>query len=143
MTGVIQKTIFTLKKLYMSSSEKEYFEIRNKKTKRLRNIVTAVSILSFFGSSSFAVIGALQQAHQNIAQVDNANLALQNQVQSYELVLQREPGNRLALEGLVNTRLQMNDTNGAIESLEKLTKLYPQEQAYKLQIEQLKKHSSK
>ena len=124
----------------MSSSEKEYFETRSKKRKRLQNIVTVVSIISFFGSTGFAVIGGLQQANQTSNQPTpvSGESVLQQQARGFELVLQREPENRVALEGLANTRVELKNTQGAIALLEKLIKLHPEEAGYKAQLEQLK-----
>ncbi|MCT0253998.1 MULTISPECIES: M48 family metallopeptidase [unclassified Synechocystis] len=60
----------------------------------------------------------------------------------YEKVLEREPNNPNALQGLVEARLQMGDLAGAIAPMEKLTKIYPEEEglkqllaAIKLQVE--------
>ncbi|MBE9174164.1 tetratricopeptide repeat protein [Synechocystis salina LEGE 06155] len=62
--------------------------------------------------------------------------------EGYEKVLQREPDNPNALQGLVEARLQMGDLAGAIAPMEKLTKIYPEEEglkqllaAIKLQVE--------
>jgi cytochrome c-type biogenesis protein CcmH/NrfG len=50
---------------------------------------------------------------------------LKKQAQGYENVLKKEPKNKAALIGLTNTRLQMQDYQGAIASLEKLQALDP------------------
>jgi hypothetical protein len=47
----------------------------------------------------------------------------------------------VALEGLVEIRLQMQDTQGAIAPLERLVELHPQEAGYKVQLDELKQLS--
>lgn len=69
--------------------------------------------------------------------------SLAEQARGYETVLQREPNNQTALEGLVNTRFQMQDAKGAIAPLEKLVKLYPDRSDYKALLMQAKHHQIK
>ncbi|MEY2983410.1 MAG: hypothetical protein RLZZ568_27 [Cyanobacteriota bacterium] len=51
--------------------------------------------------------------------------------EGYAKVLEREPDNANALQGLVEARLQLGDLPGAIPPLEKLTQLYPEQDPLK------------
>ncbi|RAM49123.1 MAG: tetratricopeptide repeat protein [Hapalosiphonaceae cyanobacterium JJU2] len=127
----------------MASSGEEYLLNRNKKIERRKRILTWVSIVSFVGSGVFAIVPTLQQVIENPStQSVSAESSLQQQEKGFELVLQREPENRTALEGLVKIRLQLQDSKGAVEPLEKLVKLNPERQDYKDALEQLKKQVS-
>ncbi|MDZ8105968.1 MAG: tetratricopeptide repeat protein [Nostoc sp. DedQUE12a] len=126
----------------MPGKGEEYLIARKKQIERRQRIVTMVSMVSFFGSMVFAAIPPIQQAIQSskpVAASVSPESALQEQVQGYELVLQREPENQLALEKLSLLRLQLKDTKGAIELLEKLVKLYPDRQDYKTVLANVKK----
>lgn len=114
--------------------------------KRFQKIVTVVSIISLFGSTAYGAIGAINNA---IKPTENTNTAaslesqLLTQERGYKMVLQREPENQVALKGLVEVRLQMKNAKGAIEPLEKLVKLNPSQQKYKMLLAHVKKQVGK
>lgn len=117
-------------------------EIAGSSRQRFQKIVTWVSIVAFFGSTAYGAYGAINQAMNQPAANANAAVSPESQLQAqekgYELVLEREPDNRIALEGLVATRLQMMKTKEAIAPLEKLVKLAPERQDYKTVLAQVK-----
>ncbi|BAY26017.1 hypothetical protein NIES2100_58270 [Calothrix sp. NIES-2100] len=124
--------------------DEEYLINRGKKIQRRQQFLTVVSLVSFFGSIIFAAVPVIQQAIQPsktaVAQAENT---LEQQAKGLELVLQREPKNEVALEALVNVRIKLKDTQGAIQTLEKLVELHPERQDYKAVLEEMKKELGK
>jgi cytochrome c-type biogenesis protein CcmH/NrfG len=110
--------------------------------KRFQQILTIISIVSFFGSTAYGAIAAIGSALKQPKEVATAAASFESQLQAqergYELVLQREPENQVALRGLMEARLQMKDAKGAIAPLEKLVKLNPSQQEYKMLLAQVK-----
>ncbi len=122
-------------------------------TKPIHRIFLLVSIVSFFGSTALSAVRIINNAPQ--LSIENTNvesssveaqrqlqadqLQLKEQEQEYEIVLKQEPNNQLALEGLVEVRLQMQNAKGAIKSLKKLTQLYPNQPKYKTLLAQVEK----
>lgn len=66
---------------------------------------------------------------------------LEDQARGYEVVLQREPDNQVALQGLVQARLQLRDLKGAIAPLEKVAALNPSRTEYTVLLAQLKQYN--
>jgi len=62
---------------------------------------------------------------------------LEGEARGYEVVLQREPENQTALQGLVQVRIQLGDLQGAIAPLEKLIAFYPNQTEYRLVLGQI------
>ncbi len=63
---------------------------------------------------------------------------LEDQARGFELVLQREPENQTALQGLADARIKLGDIKGAIPSIEKLAALNPSQTQYALLLAQAK-----
>lgn len=63
---------------------------------------------------------------------------LEAQAKGYELVLEREPDNQTALQGLVDARIQLGDINGVVAPLEKLVELNPTVPDYAVLLAQTK-----
>lgn len=63
---------------------------------------------------------------------------LEDQARGFELVLQREPENQTALQGLADARIKLGDIKGAIPSIEKLAALNPAQTQYTLLLAQAK-----
>ncbi len=57
-------------------------------------------------------------------------------------VLEREPNNQNALEGLVQMRINMKDYEEAVPPLEKLVELNPEREDYQEVLAQLKQATS-
>ena len=126
----------------MASSGEDYLVVRQRQIERKKRILTIVSIVSFLGSTVFAVVPLVQRATQNpppVTTTKSIESSLREQAKGYELVLQREPNNQMALEKLSLVRVQMKDFKGASELLEKLVKLHPDREDYKVVLADMKK----
>jgi cytochrome c-type biogenesis protein CcmH/NrfG len=129
----------------MESTQKKSSNSRVHRSDRIKQIFALVSMVGFGGSAIFGMVSlfgsGLSSQHQQksapVAVSQESLLAAQER--GYETVLQREPQNQTALEGLANVRLQMNNQVGAIEPLEKLLKLNSDRADYKALLGQVKK----
>lgn len=127
----------------MDGSKEEYVVKHREKAKKRQKLVILISIISFLGSTVMAAIPAIQEIFQqdDVPQAASVESTLKQQEQDYKLVLEREPNNQVALDGLLKVRLELNDIPGAIETLEKLVKLNPERADYKQGLENLKKEA--
>ena len=104
---------------------------KNEQKKRISRIFTGISAVMFLGSAGFGLIRMLTnpaQSTQASNQAEDLTQRLQAQARGYEKVLQREPENQTALQGLVEIRLQMNDFERIVEPLETLIRLNPEQE---------------
>ncbi|MEG4866675.1 MULTISPECIES: tetratricopeptide repeat protein [unclassified Microcoleus] len=114
------------------------------KSDRVKQIFALVSMVSFGGSAIFGIVNlfssglSIQHRQKPVAAAVSQESLLAAQERGYVTVLQREPQNLTALEGLANVRLEMNNKVGAIEPLEKLVKLNPDRADYKVLLGQAK-----
>jgi cytochrome c-type biogenesis protein CcmH/NrfG len=103
--------------------------------KPLQQILILFSAFAFLGSTVFGLVGLFGNAQQTSTATEtaaNPQIAqLENQAKGYELVLQREPENQTALQGLVQARLEIGDLQGAVAPLEKLVETNPEQESYK------------
>ena len=103
------------------------------KKKRILRIFTLISAIAFLGSAGFNVFRMLTnpaRSTQVSTQAEDLTQQLQAQARGYEMVLQREPENQIALQGLVEIRLQMKHFERTIEPLKTLVRLNPQQEQY-------------
>ncbi len=101
--------------------------------KTWQKVVVIVSGLALLGVMVFPMMGSLNQSsssnQQTTANADGSpEERLKAIAQGYEKVLEREPNNPTALQGLVEARLQLRDLEGAIAPMEKLVSLYPEQE---------------
>jgi len=121
---------------------------QNTSPKPLQRIIIMISGLAFAGSTIVGTIGLFTGSFpQSKNPVKTATTTKDSQLKAqehgYELVLQREPENQVALQGLVQTRLNMNDLPGSIAPMEKLVKLNPDNAEYKALLAGIKQRVGK
>ncbi|QDZ39073.1 tetratricopeptide repeat protein [Euhalothece natronophila Z-M001] len=120
----------------MSSSQDK----QSKKTWIL--VVLALIVIAFVGVSILPFLANRdqpQQATNGANQQQQEELA--DQARGYEAVLEREPDNENALQGLLEIRLQQGDVEGAIAPLEQLADLNPEQEAYRILLAQAKQET--
>ncbi|MBF2000799.1 MAG: tetratricopeptide repeat protein [Synechococcales cyanobacterium M58_A2018_015] len=107
-----------------------------------KQLLLLVSLVMFGSSTLLATLRLFSTgAPQTADPVAAESPTLADQARGYELVLQREPDNTVALEGLATARLQMQDAQAAIAPLEKLVKLNPDRADYAALLAQARQAS--
>lgn len=95
--------------------------------------ISLLPLLSSIGNSSSRSVSSIPTSEPT-----NAQEVLEQRARGYELVLEREPQNQAALEGLVETRIQLMDLAGTIEPLETLADIHPDQPEYRVILGQTK-----
>ena len=116
----------------------------NKKNKTWILVVIGIIVVAFVGVSVIPFLNnepSPQQANNPSSapaqtQPEPENLA--DKARGYEAVLEKEPENESALQGLIEVRIQQGDIEGALPPLEKLADLNPDQQAYRILLAQAK-----
>ena len=109
--------------------------------KRTVRFMTVIAITLFLGHTGYYMGKGLFSPPKKAAPPKTVetviNSRLKTQEQGYQTILEREPENQIALEGLLLVRLEMNDAEGAIEILEKLVELNPEREDYQEYLKEL------
>ncbi|NJL90150.1 MAG: tetratricopeptide repeat protein [Coleofasciculaceae cyanobacterium SM2_1_6] len=112
--------------------------------KSLMNGLAIFGAISFLGSTTYGMAGIIQQGMEPPPAVTtqdpvaSKNAELLARARGYELVLQREPNNTTALEGLAIAKIELGDAQGAIAPLERLVELNPENPEYKAALDQVR-----
>ena len=101
-------------------------------------IVMGIMLFSLITVSALPLVGSVIEGKQFAKSPDSEVIILSQQelakleaeASGYQKVLEREPNNATALNGLLNIRLQQKDLAGAIAPLEKLANLNPEQTEY-------------
>ena len=107
-----------------------------KKKKNLLRVVTLIMGLGFVGSTLAIALGSVFSSNNYTTETEPSEDApsveeqIAMQVRGYEKVLEREPENLTALQGLAQIHLQTRNTEKAIAVLEQLVEYYPEQPEY-------------
>jgi len=118
------------------------------KGKKVSRVITLILGLGFAGATlAIALSSVFSQNHSYNTAANNPDLPsaeeqIQIQVDGYEKVLEREPENTTALEGLTMIYLQTGEPKKAIPTLEKLAEYYPEQPQYATLLEGLKQQEA-
>ena len=111
-------------------------------------LVIGIMLFSLITVSALPLVGSVVEG-QRLKDANNKTIVLSQQeltkleaeASGYQKVLEREPNNDTALNGLLKIRLQQKDIPGAIALLENLAKLYPQQTEYTTLLAQAKQQT--
>lgn len=109
-------------------------------------LVLGIMLFSLITVSALPLVGSVIEGTQFAKNPDSEVFVLSQQELAkleaeafgYQKVLEREPDNETALNGLLKIRLQQKDIPNAIAPLEKLANIYPQQTEYRILLAQAK-----
>lgn len=118
----------------------------NKKRSRWIYLVLGIMLFSLITVSALPLVGSVVEGQQFAKNVNNEVITLSQQeltkleaeASGYQKVLEREPDNNTALNGLLKIRLQQKDLPNTIAPLAKLAQLHPEQTEYKTLLAQAK-----
>lgn len=107
--------------------------------------VLTFALAAFLSLSLLPILGGTGSRREGVTAdatppADPASMQaeLEAQARGYELVLEREPDNQTALQGLVDARVQLNDVQGVVDPLTRLVELNPDVPDYAVLLAQTK-----
>ena len=109
-------------------------------------VVLGVMLFSLITVSALPLVGSVVEGRQFAKSTDSQTIVLSQhelakleaEASGYQKVLEREPDNTTALNGLLKIRLQQKNIEGAIAPLEKLANLNPEQTEYTSLLAQAK-----
>lgn len=121
------------------AAEPRFYKTKKKRQGIWTKLILSIGAISFLSTGMFPLIMGLFDQGSNPtapqtqpkAAEDDVTAQLKQQETGFLTVLQREPNNPNALQGLVDVRLKLGNVAGAKQPLEQLIKLYPEEQVLK------------
>lgn len=113
-------------------------------------LVLGMMLFSLITASALPILGSVLEGqqfaknpNQEVITLSQQELALMEaEASGYQKVLEREPNNDTALNGLLKIRLQQKDLNSAIAPLETLAKLHPEQTEYSTLLAQAKQQTA-
>lgn len=103
-------------------------------------LLLSVVILGIVVGTMFPLLLIRDESSTTAPKPTPAFTTKESQKQEYEIILEREPDNQIALQGLLKVQMEMQDFQGASTTLEKLIALNPEETAYQAMYQSIKRH---
>ena len=107
----------------------------------LQRCFAIVGALAFLSSTAVATTRLFRTSPRPNSSSETQPLTVEEQLLSQErgylTVLGREPKNKVALEGLIMVRLQMNNLEGVVKPLETLIEVAPEDTTYQTLYQEL------